>query len=113
MTDYHRLETQLREAFALRRRHLEAGLRAGIQSGAPVMGRPTCMALPAALAHGMLASAGCVGNRVYTDLGDDALYVAVPGRDLGTLLAQADVVAAANVALADYHRAKRQALETE
>ena len=71
------------------------------------------MALPAALAHGMLASAGCVGNRVYTDLGDDELYVAVPGRDLGTLLGEADTVAAANVTLADYHRARRQALSTE
>ncbi len=94
-------------------RLLEAGIRAGVQAQAPVMGRPTCMALPAALAHGMLASTGCVGNRVYTDLGDDELYVAIPGRGLDKLLGEADTVAAANVSLADYHRARRQALSTE
>ena len=94
-------------------RLLEAGTRAGVQAQSPVMGRPTCMALPGALAHGMLASTGCVGNRVYTDLGDDELYVAIPGRDLDKLLGEADTVAAANVSLADYHRARRQALSTE
>ena len=94
-------------------RLLEAGIRAGVQAQTPVMGRPTCMALPAALAQGMLASTGCVGNRVYTDLGDDELYVAIPGRDLDKLLGEADTVAAANVSLADYHRARRQALSTE
>ena len=94
-------------------RLLEAGIRAGVQAQAPVMGRPTCMALPAALAQGMLASTGCVGNRVYTDLGDDELYVAIPGRGLDKLLGEADTVAAANISLADYHRARRQALSTE
>jgi uncharacterized protein (DUF169 family) len=94
-------------------RLLEAAVRAGVQAKTPIMGRPTCMALPAALAHGTLASAGCVGNRVYTDLGDDELYVAIPGRDLETLLGEADTIAAANAALADFHRARRQALATE
>ncbi len=27
-------------------------------------------------------STGCIGNRVYTDLGEDELYVADPGNDL-------------------------------
>jgi uncharacterized protein (DUF169 family) len=94
-------------------RLLEAGLRAGVGSPAPLMGRPTCMALPTTLRDGMVASAGCVGNRVYTDLGDDELYVAIPGRDLGALLGEAETIAAANIALADFHRARRQALATE
>jgi uncharacterized protein (DUF169 family) len=94
-------------------RLVEAGIRAGVRSQLPVMGRPTCMALPAALSGGMLSSLGCIGNRVYTDLGDDELYVAIPGRDLGALLAEADTIAAANAALSDYHRARRQALATE
>jgi uncharacterized protein (DUF169 family) len=71
------------------------------------------MALPATLTHGMMASTGCIGNRVYTDLGDDELYVAIPGRDLAKLLGEADVIATANVALGGYHRARRQALATE
>ena len=69
-------------------RLLEAALRAGIRSSVPFMARPTCMALPAALASGVTASTGCIGNRVYTDLGDDELYVAVPGRDLAKLAAE-------------------------
>jgi uncharacterized protein (DUF169 family) len=94
-------------------RLLEAATRAGVQSDVPIMGRPTCLALPAALSHGVLASTGCIGNRVYTDLGDDELYVAIPGKALPRLLAEAGTIAAANVALADYHRGRRLALSTE
>ena len=94
-------------------RLLETGLRSGVRADVPVTGRPTCMALPAALAKGMLASTGCVGSRVYTDLGDDELYVAVPGRELGKLLLEAETIASANASLSDYHRARRQALATE
>ena len=94
-------------------RLLEAALRAGIQSQVPFLGRPTCMALPAALAHGVIASTGCIGNRVYTDLGDDELYVAVPGRDLAKLADQAETIAAANAMLSEYHRGRRQTLATE
>ena len=94
-------------------RLLEAALRAGIRSSVPFMARPTCMALPAALASGVTASTGCIGNRVYTDLGDDELYVAVPGRDLVKLAAESDTIATANAALSDYHRGRRQALSTE
>jgi uncharacterized protein (DUF169 family) len=94
-------------------RLMEAVLRAGLASEIPFLGRPTCMALPAALARGPVASAGCIGNRVYTDLGDDELYVVIPGRDLGRLTDEAQVIAAANVSLAEYHRGRRQALATE
>ena len=47
----------------------EAANRAGVGTGVPALGRPTCMALPASLAHGTLISLGCIGNRVYTGLG--------------------------------------------
>jgi uncharacterized protein (DUF169 family) len=94
-------------------RLMESVLRAGFASQIPFLGRPTCMALPAALAQGPVASTGCIGNRVYTDLGDDELYVAIPGRDLGRLADEAQVIAAANVSLAEYHRGRRQALATE
>src|ERR1700751_1922111 len=39
----------------------EAATRAGVTSGAPALGRPTCMALPAALQHGAIFSLGCLG----------------------------------------------------
>lgn len=94
-------------------RLLEAAVRAGVHSPVPLLPRPTCMALPAALASGVTASTGCVGNRVYTDLGDDELYVAVPGRSLAQLVDETGIIASANAALFDYHRGRRQALATE
>src|ERR1700690_918089 len=60
----------------------EAATRAGVGAGAPALGRPTCMALPAALQHGTITSLGCMGNRVYTGLGEDELYVVLRGKDL-------------------------------
>ena len=94
-------------------RLLEAAVRAGLQSQVPFLGRPTCMALPAALTHGVTVSTACIGNRVYTDLGNDELYVTVPGKDLAKLAVEATTIASANVALAEYHRDRRRALSTE
>jgi uncharacterized protein (DUF169 family) len=91
----------------------EAALRAGIAAPAPLLGRPTCMALPASIAHGVIASAGCVGNRVYTGLGEDELYVMVPGKDVARVAAEAQTIASANLKLSDYHRERRRALATE
>jgi uncharacterized protein (DUF169 family) len=92
---------------------LEAAGRAGVATQPGLLGRPTCMALPAALAGGTVASTGCIGNRVYTDLGDDELYVAVPGRDVARVVAELGTIVAANDALADHHRGRRRALATE
>jgi len=88
----------------------EAALRAGVASTLPALGRPTCMALPAALAHGTVTSAGCIGNRVYTDLGDDELYVAVPGRALAAVADEVVLIASANAMLAEYHEGRRKAI---
>src|SRR6266849_1041096 len=60
----------------------EAANRAGIASGAPALGRPTCMALPASLQHGAILSLGCMGNRVYTGLSEDEMYFVLRGKDL-------------------------------
>jgi len=91
----------------------EAALRAGVAATAPLLGRPTCMALPASLTQGVIASTGCVGNRVYTDLGEDELYVMIPGKDVTRVAAEAQTIAAANLKLSEYHRGRRQALATE
>ena len=92
----------------------EAAARAGAGGQAPpLLGRPTCMALPAALAHGTVASVGCIGNRVYTDVGEDELYVVVPGRDLTRVAEAAETIAAANATLTEYHRGRRASLATE
>src|SRR5581483_8956470 len=91
----------------------EAALRAGLAARVPLAARPTCMALPAALACGLVASAGCVGNRVYTDLGEDELYLVVPGPPVPRIAEEARTIAAANRALADYHRERRRTLAAE
>ena len=90
----------------------EAALRAGVVSQTPLLTRPTCMALPAALKQGLVASTGCIGNRVYTDLGEDELYIALAGKALARVAGEAGTIAAANAQLADYHRSQRQALTT-
>jgi uncharacterized protein (DUF169 family) len=90
----------------------EAAIRAGVAAPAALLARPTCMALPAALAQGVLVSTACVGNRVYTDLGDDELYLAIPGRALAPIAAELATIAAANAALRDYHTKRRRDLAT-
>ena len=91
----------------------EAAQRAGVGVQAPLLGRPTCMALPAALTHGAIVSTGCIGNRVYTDLGEDELYVVVPGRDLQRVADEVGTIAEANGKLSAYHRDRRGALATQ
>jgi uncharacterized protein (DUF169 family) len=91
----------------------EAAMRAGVASRLPLLGRPTCMALPAALASGVVVSTGCIGNRVYTDVGEDELYVAIPGKDLGRIADELDAIAAANAQLAAYHGERRRELASE
>src|SRR6202049_3776516 len=54
----------------------EAAMRAGSGGMLPPLGRPSCMALPAALASGTVSSLGCAGNRMYTGLPEDELYFA-------------------------------------
>jgi uncharacterized protein (DUF169 family) len=88
----------------------EAALRAGVSANAPLLPRPTCMALPAALANGVVTSSGCIGNRIYTELGDDELYAVVPGRDLERVAAQLQTIVTANAQLAEYHRGKQRLL---
>ncbi len=90
----------------------EAAIRAGKSAPLPPLARPTCMALPAALAQGTTTSLGCIGNRVYTGLGSDELYVAVPGADLEEIAGALEVIAAANAQLADYARARREQLSS-
>lgn len=90
----------------------EAGRRAGKAAAVPTLGRPTCMALPAALAHGTVSSLGCIGNRVYTGLGDDELYVAIPGADLPDIADALDVIASANAELTAYAEGRRTQLAT-
>jgi uncharacterized protein (DUF169 family) len=92
---------------------MEAAGHAGVTTQPGLLGRPTCMALPAALTGGAVASTGCIGNRVYTDLGEDELYVVIPGRDMVRVASSLAAIISANESLATYHRDRRRALATE
>lgn len=88
----------------------EAALRLGIGLQHSALGRPTCMSLPAVLAQEMVTSAGCLGNRVYTGLREDELYVIVPGKILGRIADSVSGIAEANSKIAEYHRERRRSL---
>jgi len=91
----------------------EAAIRAGVSGQLNTLPRPTCMALPAALTLGIVGSTACIGNRVYTDIEDSDLYVAIRGVDLPRIVAEAQTIATANANLLQYHRERREALATE
>ena len=88
---------------------------AATRSGAtvePLMGRPTCMAIPAALSHSMASSLGCIGNRIYTALPNNELYTVISGAELAGIAEQLSTIASANVALTEYHRGRLASLQT-
>ncbi len=88
----------------------EAANRAGVGTGAPALGRPTCMALPASMQHGTITSLGCIGNRVYTGLGEDEMYVVVRGKDLTAIAHALQTIGSANSALLNYAQGRRKDL---
>jgi uncharacterized protein (DUF169 family) len=88
----------------------EAALRAGVAAQFNTLGRPTCMVVPAALTHGVIAITGCIGNRVYTSMDESELYVAVPGRDLQRIADETATIASANATLQEYHEDRKRQL---
>jgi uncharacterized protein (DUF169 family) len=89
----------------------EAATRAA-KNVLPLFGRPTCMAIPAALSGGVASSLGCVGNRVYTGIADDQLYTVIAGSDLNAVVGELDIIVSANAQLAEYHQGRRTAIAT-
>jgi uncharacterized protein (DUF169 family) len=90
----------------------EASIRAGASSTLPLLGRPSCMALPAALAHGTVSTLGCIGNRVYTGLSADEMYVVVPGEKLAAVSDALGIIATANATLEEFARERQASLST-
>src|SRR5688572_12941036 len=89
----------------------EAAARAGI-TAASLLGRPTCMAIPVALAGGLASSLGCVGNRIYTGLADEEFYSVIRADTLAALAQEMSTITAANVMLTQYHRERRETITT-
>jgi uncharacterized protein (DUF169 family) len=88
----------------------EAARSAGAASGLSPLPRPTCMALPAAMAAGATMSFGCVGNRVYTELESGEVYLVVRGADLAKIAAALTTILHANRELEQYHHERKQRL---
>ena len=87
----------------------EAATRAGVPL-MPLLGRPTCMAIPASMGGAVVNSTGCIGNRVYTGVPDSEVYTMIAGRQLATVVDALDDITKANAALTDYHQQRRATL---
>ena len=86
----------------------EAAQGAGVAGGGATMGRPTCAVLPEALQSGRTATSfGCIGNRVYTGLGDDEGYYAIPGSKISDVVEKLAVIVEANRQLETFHRSRQ------
>jgi uncharacterized protein (DUF169 family) len=86
----------------------EAARAAGVFEYGSMMGRPACAMLPHAVSTGTaVASVGCIGNRVYTGLGDDEMYLTVPGASVDAVLEQLPDTLGANAELEKFHLQRR------
>ena len=92
----------------------EAATRAnvGTTQMSPLLGRPTCMAIPAALASGLSSSLGCVGNRIYTGITDHEFYSVIRATDLASVLRELETITSAHAVLTEYHTSRRVSLTT-
>ena len=85
----------------------EAAHAAGVASGGATLGRPTCGILPQALQSGQAtASFGCIGNRVYTGLGEDEAYYVLPAAHVSGIIEQLTILVEANRQLERFHRSR-------
>lgn len=85
----------------------EAAQAAGVARGGATMGRPTCAILPESLQSGLAtASFGCIGNRVYTGLGDDEGYYVIPGASVSDVVNKLSTIVEANRELDQFHKAR-------
>jgi len=85
----------------------EAAQAADVAGGGATMGRPTCAVLPETLQSGRTATSfGCIGNRVYTGLGDDEGYYAMPGAKVADVVSKLAVIVEANRKLEVFHKSR-------
>jgi len=90
----------------------EAAQAAGVNDETPTLGRPTCAVLPQAIDSGKTqASFGCIGNRVYTGLGDAEAWYALPGGAVETVVAKLRTIVDANCQLEVFHRQRAAQLK--
>lgn len=88
----------------------EAALRAGAGNAlANILGRPGCAVLPLAVKTGTAAlSLGCKGNRTFTGLPDDELYLAIPGGRWAAVVGKVEEIVASNRAMESFYEGRKQ-----
>jgi len=86
----------------------EAVHAAGLPYDPAAQLRPTCAIVPTATETGRASlSLGCIGNRVYTGLADNELYIAIPGAQLNAILEKLEAIVAANRTLEEFHQQRK------
>jgi uncharacterized protein (DUF169 family) len=88
----------------------EASRAAGTSAELPPLPRPTCMAIPAAAAHGTTLSLACIGNRIYTAQPESHIYTMLRARDLEAIVGALATVKAANEKLTAFHQQRKPTL---
>lgn len=74
------------------------------------LGRPTCAALPIAIAASRAASSlGCIGMRTFTGIGDELILGVIPGSELGGFLDRLREKVEANETMREFYEERREA----
>jgi uncharacterized protein (DUF169 family) len=83
----------------------ETALRAGAGAAlANTLGRPACAVLPLANKTGLASlSLGCMGNRTFTGLPDEELYVCIPGSHWTGVLTKLTGIGKANSEMQQFY----------
>jgi uncharacterized protein (DUF169 family) len=92
----------------------EAAVKAGASNALTnSLGRPACAVLPLTLASEMTSiSLGCKGNRTFTGIADDEMYVSIPAAKLAAVVEKLAEAHAANCAMAKYYEEKKARFAT-
>jgi uncharacterized protein (DUF169 family) len=87
----------------------EGALKAGVaQTNTAVLSRPSCGILPVSTASGPMAlSLGCQGNRTFTWLPDDEMYLSLPGSQWEQILDCLVEAQRSNLTMANYYQAHK------
>jgi uncharacterized protein (DUF169 family) len=87
----------------------EAAVKAGASSALTnSLGRPACAVLPLTMASEMTSiSLGCKGNRTFTGIADDEMYISIPAAKVGAVVEKLAEAHEANCAMAKYYEEKK------
>ncbi len=90
----------------------EAAIKAGAGSALTnALGRPACAVLPLTTTNGQASiSLGCKGNRTFTGLPDEEMYVAIPGDQWEAVIEKLTETHQANLAMEKYYSNRKTPL---